>query len=200
MTQDILASHFDLEHSCNYLHFALQSWSNTMLQKMNRRHSYEDFKWMVDYLRSQDPLFSISTDIIVWFSGETDEMFEDTIKAFKECEFDFAYIARYSVRPNTAAAKVMPDDVPDEVKAHRWHVLNNLLLENIQKRNKLMLGRKEEILISWEKDEFVYGRTRNFKEVFIPKPAELDSNTIIGTIQLVEITEIDRYVLKWIFV
>jgi len=115
---------------------------------MNRRHSYEDFKNMVKYLRSKDPLFSISTDIIVGFSGETEDMFQDTIKAFKECEFDFAYIARYSVRPNTAAAKVMPDDVPDEVKAQRWHILNDLLLKNIYKRNKLMIGREEEILIS----------------------------------------------------
>jgi len=75
-------------------------------------------------------------------------MFEETILAFRECVFDFAYIARYSVRPNTAAAKVLPDDVPDSVKAERWHRLNAVLLENIQERNKLMLGRTEEILIS----------------------------------------------------
>lgn len=139
MTQDILDAHFDLDHTCNYLHFALQSGSNTLLKKMNRRHSYEDFKAMVQYLRSRDPLFSISTDIIVGFSGESDEMFADTIKAFEELEFDFAYIARYSVRPNTIASKIMPDDVPDEIKAQRWHTLNNLLLKNVQKRNTLML-------------------------------------------------------------
>lgn len=65
MTQDILDSHFDLEHNCNYLHFALQSGSSKMLKKMNRRHSYEEFHDMVRYLREKDPLFSISTDIIV---------------------------------------------------------------------------------------------------------------------------------------
>lgn len=192
MTRDILDAHFDLDSTCNYLHFALQSWSSKMLKKMNRRHSYEDFKDMVQYLRSKDPLFSISTDIIVGFSGETDEMFEETVKAFKECEFDFAYIARYSVRPNTLAAKMMPDDVPDEVKAHRWHTLNNLLLENVQKRNQLMLGRVEQVLISGEKDEYYFGRTRNFKEVFVKK-SDLHK---IGDRVMVKITEIDRYVLK----
>jgi tRNA-2-methylthio-N6-dimethylallyladenosine synthase len=65
MTSDILDAHFDLDATCNYLHFALQSGDDKMLKKMNRRHSYEDFKNMVKYLRSKDPLFSISTDIIV---------------------------------------------------------------------------------------------------------------------------------------
>jgi tRNA-2-methylthio-N6-dimethylallyladenosine synthase len=65
MTQDILDSHFDLKATCNYLHFALQSGDNDMLKRMNRRHDYNIFKQMVDDLRAKDPLFSISTDIIV---------------------------------------------------------------------------------------------------------------------------------------
>ena len=68
MTRDILDAHLDLKHTCNYLHFALQSGSNELLKKMNRKHSYEDFRDMVLYLRKRDPLFSISTDIIVGFS------------------------------------------------------------------------------------------------------------------------------------
>jgi tRNA A37 methylthiotransferase MiaB len=69
MTRDILDAHFDLEKCCHYLHFALQSGDNDLLKKMNRKHSYEDFKSQVDYLRSRDPLFGISTDIIVGFPG-----------------------------------------------------------------------------------------------------------------------------------
>jgi tRNA A37 methylthiotransferase MiaB len=65
MTQDILDAHFELDKMCNYLHFALQSGSDEMLNKMNRKHNYNDFKKMVKYLRLKDPLFSISTDIIV---------------------------------------------------------------------------------------------------------------------------------------
>jgi len=67
MTKDILDAHFDLPKMCPYLHFALQSGSDSMLKRMNRKHTYADFKAQLDYLRSRDPLFSISTDIIVGF-------------------------------------------------------------------------------------------------------------------------------------
>jgi len=65
MTQDILDAHFELDKMCNYLHFALQSGSDEMLKKMNRKHDYLNFKNIVEYLRSRDQNFSISTDIIV---------------------------------------------------------------------------------------------------------------------------------------
>jgi len=185
MTRDILDAHLDLDHTCNYLHFALQSWSNQLLKKI--------FRDMVAYLRSKDPLFSISTDIIVWFSWETDEMFQETMQAFRECVFDFSYTARYSVRPNTLAAKIMPDDVPDNIKAQRWHTLNDLLLENVIKRNTLMLWKTEEILISGKKDQQFFWRTRNFKEVFFDASSDYDIWDLVN----IKITELDRYVLQW---
>ena len=119
-------------------------------------------------------------------------MFQETIKAFKEIEFDFVYIARYSVRPGTIASKMYPDDVPDKVKAERWHILNSMLLEGIQKRNALMIGRTEEILISGERDNQWFGRTRNFKEVFFEKTSD---NTKIGDIVKVKILDINKWVL-----
>jgi tRNA-2-methylthio-N6-dimethylallyladenosine synthase len=205
MTQDILDAHFELPHMCNYLHFALQSGSNELLKKMNRKHKYEDFKKIVDYLRSKDPLFAISTDMIVGFSGETESIFNDTLKAFDECIFDFAYNARYSVRPWTIAAKMYPDDVPDTEKASRWHQINSKLEECVQKRNALMVGRVEEVMINGERDNQWFWRTRNFKEVFFNKsenvsPMRGDAQRAegfnIGNIVKVKITEIDRWVLK----
>jgi len=134
MTSDILDAHFDLDKTCNYLHFALQSGNDEMLKRMNRRHTYADFKQMVEYLRKKDPLFSISTDIIVWYSGETEEMFQDTLKAVAELEIDFVYIARYSVRQGTLASKIYPDDVPDAIKAERWHTLNAVFGRECEKK------------------------------------------------------------------
>ena len=195
MTQDILDAHFDLKSTCNYLHFALQSGNNKVLKKMNRRHKYEDFKKIVDYLRSRDPKFSISTDIIVWFSWETDEMFADTVKAFDECEFDFAYNARYSVRTWTIASKMFPDDITDRQKAERWHILNNKLLESILKRNQKMLWTVEDVLVSGQKDEFFFWRTRNFKEVYFTVPEWKEVK--IWDLSKVKLTELDRYVIKW---
>ena len=193
MTRDILDAHFDLEKCCHYLHFALQSGDNELLRKMNRKHSYEDFKSQVEYLRSCDPLFGISTDIIVWFPGETEEQFENTMKAFRECQFDYAYIARYSPRKQTYAAK-MPGHVPAEVKAQRWDRLNTLMYEIIQERNQMMIGREEIILVAKidEEDGTISGRTRNFREVFLSKNEKIK----LGDLVPVKIMELDRWVLK----
>lgn len=98
MTKDILDAHFELPGMAPYLHFALQSGSDSVLKRMNRKHTYADFKAQVDYLRSRDARFSISTDIIVGFPGETEEEFEATLRAMEECEFDFVFLARYSAR------------------------------------------------------------------------------------------------------
>lgn len=193
MTRDILDAHFDLEKCCHYLHFALQSGDNDLLKKMNRKHSYDDFRLQVEYLRSRDPLFGISTDIIVGFPGETEEQFENTVRAFRECEFDFAYIARYSPRKQTYAAR-MPWQVSADVKAKRWDRLNSLMYDIIQQRNQLMIGREEVIMVSKidEEDGAISGRTRNFKEVFLPKNDTIQLWDLIP----VKIIGLDRWVLK----
>jgi tRNA-2-methylthio-N6-dimethylallyladenosine synthase len=72
MTRDILDAHFELPRLCHNLHFALQSGSDSMLRRMNRKHTYADFLAQVRYLRGRDPLFGITTDIIVGFPGETE--------------------------------------------------------------------------------------------------------------------------------
>jgi len=192
MTKDILDAHFELNKTCNYLHFALQSGNDAMLKRMIRKHSYEDFKKMVDYLRSKDSTFSVSTDIIVWYSWETEEMFLDTVKAFDECQFDFVFTARYSVRKWTIASKIYPDNISNEEKARRWHFLNDKQIEVLSERNKIMIWRVEEILVSGKKDWYNFGRTRNFKEVFF-KWENIESWDLVK----VKITDLDWFVLRW---
>jgi tRNA-2-methylthio-N6-dimethylallyladenosine synthase len=139
MTRDILDAHFDLPKMCNYLHIALQSGSDTVLARMNRKHSYADFKSQIEYLRSRDPLFSISTDIIVGFPGETEEEFQSTANAMRECQFDYAFIARYSSRSGTLATTRYEDDISSSEKARRWTILNDILRETTAARNLLMV-------------------------------------------------------------
>jgi tRNA-2-methylthio-N6-dimethylallyladenosine synthase len=117
---------------------------------MNRKHSYADFKTQVEYLRSRDPLFSISTDIIVGFPGETEEQFQETVRAMEECQFDFAFIARYSSRSGTLATNRYEDDISPNEKARRWTILNDILRRTTTTRNAMMIGRTEEILITGE--------------------------------------------------
>lgn len=170
MTFDILDAHFELSKTCSHLHFALQSWDNEILSKMNRRHTYEDFRTQVQYLRSKDPLFAISTDIIVWFPWETEEQFNNTLQAFEELEFDFAYIARYSPRRWTFSADKLEDNISSDIKAKRWHILNNSLEKNVEKRWRLMLWTNQPVLIQWiTKMWKFFWRTRNFKEVVFSK-------------------------------
>lgn len=194
MTLDILNSHFELDKTCNYLHFALQSWDDEILTKMNRKHTYNDFRTQVENLRDKDSLFSISTDLIVWFPWETEEQFQNTIKAMCELDFDFAYIARYSERLWTYASKNLPDTIPYSVKAKRWHILNNLLEKSVKKRAKLMLWRTEEILISWiyKENKFIW-RTRNYKEVFFDK----QSWYRVWDLVKIKILKISWWMLEW---
>ncbi len=193
MTRDILSAHFDLPRLCPYLHFALQSGSDAVLKRMNRKHTYADFKSQVDYLRSRDPLFSISTDIIVGFPGETEEEFQMTANAMRECQFDYAFIARYSPRSGTIATMKHEDDILPDEKARRWTILNDILRETVKSRNHLMVGREEDILVSGEwKDETWVGRTRNFKEVFIPK----DERIKVWDLVRVKVTGGDKWVLN----
>lgn len=87
----------------------------------------------------------------------------------------------------------MEDNVSMQEKARRWDILNTLLYQSVRKRNALMLGRTEEILISAkEKDGQLVGRTRNFKEVSIPDDGKIQ----VGDIVPVKITEMDRWVLR----
>ena len=193
MTKDILDAHFELDKMCNYLHIALQSWSNTMLKNMHRRHKYEDFLYIVNYLRKKDPEFSISTDIIVWFPWETDDMFNKTLKAYDELDLDFAFNARYSERKWTMASKNYQDDINSKIKSDRWHNLNNKLLENVIRRNSTMIWKKYLILIDKEKNNLLYWRTRNFKEVVINK----QDNIKIWDLVNIEIIKIERFKIIW---
>jgi tRNA-2-methylthio-N6-dimethylallyladenosine synthase len=191
MTRDILAAHFELPGLCNYIHSALQSGSDAVLARMNRKHTLADFRAQVEYLRARDPLFAISTDIIVGFPGETEVEFDATAQAMRELDFDFAYIARYSARSGTRAS-TLPDDVTPAEKARRWTILSDILGESITRRAKLMIGRTEEILISGRGAHGNWvGRTRNFKEVFIQSEANL-----MGQLVTIRITELNDWVLR----
>lgn len=90
-----------------YLHIAVQSGDNTILEKMNRRHKVEEFISLIDSLRKVNPALKIGTDIIVGFPGETEEAFEATVSLCKRVRFDLAYVSMYSPRTGTGAAKMV---------------------------------------------------------------------------------------------
>ena len=117
------------ENLCNWVHLPVQSGSDHVLQAMKRGHTVESYKKKIDSIRSSPRNISLSTDIIVGFPGETEQDFESTCKLFEYCEYDSAYIFKYSPRPGTPAAE-LEDDVSLDEKRRRF-----LELEKIQRKS-----------------------------------------------------------------
>ena len=113
--QDLIEAYRDVPKLCEYVHLPMQSGSNRVLKAMKRPYSIEQYRKIVDGLRSMVPDMYFSTDIIVGFPGETEEEFEETRRHFEEIRFDMAFIFKYSVRTGTPA-EVMEDHIPKEVK------------------------------------------------------------------------------------
>lgn len=160
-------------HITPCLHFALQSGSNQILKAMNRHYSYASFKKMVDYARKKIPNIAITTDIIVGFPGETEEDFQKTVKALKECKFDMAYIGIYSPRPGTKSAEEMKDNVPINVKKERHRILTKILGEINYKKNKALVGKTVKVLVEKPKS----GLTDINQEIRLNKKAKVGSFT-----------------------
>jgi tRNA-2-methylthio-N6-dimethylallyladenosine synthase len=118
------------------IHLPVQSGDNTVLKRMNRWYTTEEYLTIINKIRSKVPEMKFTTDIIVGFCKETDEEFANTINLVKQVGFTKGYISIYSERPMTAATKVLPDDVPHKIKKERWEILNNLINKPKKKPTK----------------------------------------------------------------
>jgi tRNA-2-methylthio-N6-dimethylallyladenosine synthase len=143
---DLVAAYGRLPKLCGYVHLPMQSGSNRILRAMNRPYTRERYQEIVDALRAVKPDMYFSTDVIVGFPGETDEDFELTRQLFASCNYDMAYVFKYSVRTGTPAAE-MGDQVPDEVKERRNQILLEILQKNSLRRTAGMVGTIEEVLV-----------------------------------------------------
>ncbi|EIQ00791.1 tRNA-N(6)-(isopentenyl)adenosine-37 thiotransferase enzyme MiaB [Opitutaceae bacterium TAV1] len=159
--QDLVDAWTRLPKLCEYVHLPMQSGSDRILRAMRRPYSRERYRQIVESLRVARPDMYFSTDIIVGFPGETDAEFEETRTLFEECNYDMAYIFKYSIRTGTPAA-AMGDQIPDDVKEHRNQVLLEILRRNSERRNAALLGTIEEVLVEGpDKTGLRYtGRTR----------------------------------------
>ena len=159
--EDLIQAYGRLEKLCEYVHLPLQSGSDRILRLMNRPYTRERYRQIVDELRRVRPDMYFSTDIIVGFPGETDEDFEQTRELFEACNYDMAYIFKYSIRSGTPAAG-MEDQVSDEVKEARNQRLLGLLEANSVRRNATLLGTTQEVLVEGPDKKGVgfMGRTR----------------------------------------
>src|SRR3954467_12511289 len=143
---DLVAAYGRLEKLCGYVHLPMQSGSNRILRAMNRPYTRERYREIVDALRAVEPNMYFSTDVIVGFPGETDEDFAQTRELFEACNYDMAYVFKYSIRTGTPAAE-MGDQIPDEVKEQRNHELLEILQKNSLRRSAELIGTVQEVLV-----------------------------------------------------
>lgn len=160
------------DNICKYIHLPVQSGSDKMLKKMNRKYSAEDYRQKITMIRKKIPNCALSTDVIAGFCGETIEDHQATLNMMSWVGYDSAYMFKYSERPGTLAAKKYEDDVPEQEKIRRLNEIIALQRELSLQSNEKDVGKVFEVLIEGpsKRDEKKYfGRTSQNKVVVFEK-------------------------------
>lgn len=156
---------------CDHIHLPVQSGSDAMLDRMNRKYTRAMYLERVAKIREIIPDCSISTDIIAGFCGETEEDHKQTLSIMREVGYYTAFMFQYSQRPNTKAARHFPDDVPADVKTRRLNEIIALQNELSLKSNQEDLGKEFEVLVegnSKRSTSELSGRTSQNKVCVFP--------------------------------
>ena len=155
-------------HVARQFHLPMQSGSDTVLRRMNRKYDREQYLKTVSYMRERMPDITITSDIIVGFPGETEEDFEGTMDMLRRVKFDMLYSFIYSPRKGTPAAE-MEDQVPPEVQHERFERLLALQKEIGAEKNRELLGKTVRVLcdgVSKGNEALYSGRTEGNKIAF----------------------------------
>jgi tRNA-2-methylthio-N6-dimethylallyladenosine synthase len=146
VSEDLIAAHATVEKLMPFLHLPVQSGADAVLRAMNRRHTADDYRRIVERLRAARPDLALSSDFIVGFPGETERDFQATLALVVEIGFAQAFSFRYSPRPGTPAAS-MRKQVSDAIKTERLAELQALLADQSRAFNALMVGRVLPVLL-----------------------------------------------------
>ena len=197
MTDDILYAVAEEPNLCKHIHFPAQSGSTKILKLMNRKYTREQYLERVEAIRRIIPGCGLSTDLFVGYHDETPEDHAETLSLVRECQFDSAFMFKYSERPGTYAAKHLPDNVPEEVKIERLNELISLQTEVSAEQNRKDIGKTFEVLVegySKRSRQQLMGRTEQNKAVVFDKGTyhigdrvmvkitDATSATLLGTI------------------
>jgi tRNA-2-methylthio-N6-dimethylallyladenosine synthase len=174
MTNKLLDTVAELPGVMPHIEVPVQAGDDEVLQRMKRGYTQAQYRALIEKIRARIPDVAIHTDIIVGFPGETEAQFMETYNLLADLKLDKAHLAKYSPRPQTVSARTMPDDVPQEEKERRHHMLEDLQAEVVAGINARFLGQTVEVLVedkSGEKSgERWRGRTPQNKIVFFEDP------------------------------
>ena len=167
-TDELLRVHWERPNVCNYIHLPVQHGNSSVLERMRRGYTREQYLELIERAHALCPGVSLSTDIITGFCGETDAEHEDTLTLMESIRYDHAYMFMYSERPETYAARKYEDDVPPEVKKQRLSEVIALQSRIALENNRQEIGRTHRVLVegtSKRSDEQLRGRTDTNKMV-----------------------------------
>ncbi|MEZ5926181.1 MAG: tRNA (N6-isopentenyl adenosine(37)-C2)-methylthiotransferase MiaB [Hyphomicrobiaceae bacterium] len=184
MDDGLIAAHAGIEKLMPYLHLPFQAGADRILAAMNRKHTANDYRRLVERLREARPDLALSTDVIVGFPGETDDEFQATLDLVSEIGFAQAFSFKYSPRPGTPAAE-MGDQVDEAVKSDRLARLQELIERGQAAFNTACVGRVLPVLFerAGRKPGQIVGRSPYLQPVHVTAGPEL-----VGKTSPVEIT------------
>ena len=168
LSSDLIVAFKSLDKLCSHIHLPVQSGSNRILKRMNRKYTLEQYLDKVAKLRDTCPQIAITSDMIVGFPGETDGDFEQTLELVKTVEYDGLFAFQYSERPYAPAAK-LPDKISESVKSKRLQILLDLQQQYTKEKNQALVGSTQIIL------------TDGLSKKQVSEPADTDSQTLQWT-------------------
>jgi len=169
---DLIQAIAELPRVMPHIELPIQAGDDQVLLNMKRGYTQQDYRSLVQKIRRQIPNCSIATDIIVGFPGETEQQFMETYRVLSDLKLDVAHLARYSLREGTVATRRMEDNVPEEDKLRRLHMLDDLQEGILAEINQKYFGETIEVLFEEKVKTRWRGRTPTNKIVFV----ETDQN------------------------
>ena len=165
MSDHIIDTVAQLDKVCEHINLPFQAGDDDVLERMRRGYTNKQYRLLVDKIRNRIPTVSMSTDLIVGFSGETTEQFEKSVEMVKDMKFDKVHSASYSVREGTIASRTLPDDVSFEEKKARLKTIDDLQKDIQENLNSKLNGTIQSVLVENVKNDILEGRTKNDKIV-----------------------------------
>jgi tRNA-2-methylthio-N6-dimethylallyladenosine synthase len=188
MDEALIAAHGAIDKLMPYLHLPVQSGSDRVLARMNRKYSTADYLRILDKLRTARPDIALASDFIVGHPGETDADFADTLRLVAAVQYASAYSFKYSARPGTPAAE-MDDQVPEPVKVERLAQLQAAIDAGQIAFNRATLGRIVPVLFDRQGRGAAQaaGRSPYLQAVHVDCPSPADAALLRGRIAPVEL-------------
>ncbi|MBU3928102.1 MAG: radical SAM protein, partial [Bacteroidetes bacterium] len=185
MSDDIIEVVARYDCLAKQIHLPVQSGDDNMLVRMNRNHGMGKYREIVSTIRRLIPQATLFTDIIVGFTGETGEEFNNTMKIMGEFKYNMAYIAQYSPRPGAASSR-WDDDIPQEEKKERYHLLTNEMMKHTFEYNQLLVGRTLKVLVRG--NDRKKGYLSAYTEGRIVARFQCDNNEMVGKYATITVT------------